>query len=108
FFVESYLTEKKIPIDAIAIKMKSEEALMPMRREILKAQPAVDEAVKRSLKEAKGKVILAGIGVTVGVGNDKRAAEAAEKVIDSYNRKVEREKREKEKNKGFWAKMREK
>jgi len=82
------------------IKMKPGEALMPMKKKIKEALPLVDEAVRRSLEEAKKKAIIVGVGLTVGVGNNKKDAELAEEKIDKYNRKVEREKKEKEKKKG--------
>ncbi|MCK4429610.1 MAG: DUF1512 family protein [Candidatus Aenigmarchaeota archaeon] len=104
FFAETFLTEKNIPVDAIAIKMKPEEALMPMRKEIKKALPVVDENVKRSLKEVKKKAIIVGVGLTIGVGNNRKAAKQVEEKIDKYNKKVEREKKEKEKKKGIFEK----
>ena len=55
FFAESFLMERGIQIDAIAIKMKPEEALSPMPKEVLKSISQIDEAVKRSLKEVKKK-----------------------------------------------------
>jgi len=38
------------------------------------------------------------------VGNNKKAAEIAEKKIDDYNKKIEAESKKKEK-KGFWSKI---
>jgi len=105
FFAETFLTEKNIPVDGIVVKMKPEEALMPMKKEVKNALPLVDEAVRRSLREVKKKAIIVGVGLTIGVGNNKKAAKLAEEKIDKYNRKVEREKKEKEKQKGFLNKL---
>lgn len=105
FFAETFLTEKNIPVDSVVIKMKPGEALMPMKKEIKNALPLVDEGVMRSLKEAKKNAIIVGVGLTVGVGNNKKAAKLAEEKIDKYNRKIEREKKEKEKQKGFLNKL---
>jgi hypothetical protein len=106
FFVESFLIDKGVSVDAIIVKMKSEEALMPMPKDVLKALPAIDEAVKRSIKEAKGKVIIAGIGVTAGVGNSKEAAEEAKKAVERYHKKLDAKKKEEErKNRGFFEKI---
>ncbi len=103
FFAESYLIEKSIPLEAVAIKMKPEGALMPMSKDILKSLSQVNEAVKRSLKSVKKKAIVVGVGVTVGVGNSKKEAEIAEKRIDNYNRKEEA--RKKKSKKGFLDKL---
>lgn len=104
FFVETFLTDKSLPVDGVVVKMKPEEALMPMKKEIKNALPLVDEGVKRSLKEAKKKVIIVGVGLTVGVGNNKKEAKLAEDKIDNYNKKLEREKKKKEKR-GFLRKL---
>ncbi len=104
FFAETFLTDKNIPVDGVIVKMKPEQALMPMKKEIKEALPFVDEAVWRCMKEVKKKVIIIGVGLTVGVGNNKKAAEIAEKKIDAYNKKLEVELKKKKK-KGFWAKI---
>jgi hypothetical protein len=104
FFLETFLADKNIPVDGVVVKMKPEEALMPMKKEIKDALPLVDEAVRRSLKEAKKKAIIVGVGLTVGVGNNKKAAKESEEKIDKYNRKLEKE-REKKEKKGFLAKL---
>ncbi len=104
FFAETFLTDKNIPVDGVIVKMKPEQALMPMKKEIKEALPLVDEAVLRCMKEVKKKVVIVGVGLTVGVGNNKKAAEIAEKKIDAYNKKIEAESKKKEK-KGFWAKL---
>ncbi|RLI99190.1 MAG: hypothetical protein DRP06_04045 [Candidatus Aenigmatarchaeota archaeon] len=104
FFAETFLTDKNIPVDGVIVKMKPEQALMPMKKEIKEALPLVDEAVWRCMKEAKKKIIIVGVGLTVGVGNNKKAAEIAEKKIEVYNKKLEVESKKKKK-KGFWAKI---
>ncbi|MBN2095715.1 MAG: DUF1512 family protein [Candidatus Aenigmarchaeota archaeon] len=93
FFAESYLIEKGIPVDAVIVKMKPEEALMPMPKEVKLALPKVDLAVKQELKEVKKRAIIAGIGVTIGVGNSRKAAEEAIRVIDAFNRREEQKKK---------------
>ncbi|MEM5836646.1 MAG: DUF1512 family protein [Candidatus Aenigmatarchaeota archaeon] len=77
-YIENIATQKKIPLDSIVIKMSQEEAFQPITEPILKAVPLAIEAVKRSIKNSKGKVILVGVGNTCGVGNDKKSAEQAE------------------------------
>ncbi len=104
FFLETFITEKNIPVDGVVVKMKPEEALMPMKKKIKEAVPLVDEAVKRSLTEVEKKAIIVGVGLTVGMGNSKKEAEIAEKRIDNYNRKEEARKKKKSK-KGFLDKL---
>jgi hypothetical protein len=106
YFAESFLMEKGIPVDAIAVKMKPEEALMPMPLEIKNALPKIDKAVRAELKEVKKKAIVCGIGVTVGVGNNRKAAEDAQRVIEDYHKREELRKKEEEKKKsGFWKRF---
>ena len=100
FFAESRLIEKKIPIEAVAVKMKPEEALMPMPKEVLNSLPQIDEAVKRRLKNVK-KAIVVGVGLTIGVGNNAEEAEIAEKNLLKYSKKIKK-KKEKKKKFGFW------
>ena len=94
FFAESFVVEKNIPVDAIVIKMKPEEALMPMPKDVLNSIPKIDEAVKRSLENVK-KAIVVGVGLTIGVGNNGKEAKKAEEKLRKYYRKIEREKRKK-------------
>lgn len=100
FFAESYLTQKNIPVDAIVVKMKMEEALMPMKKDIKNSLLNIEDSVKRSLREVKNKAIIIGVGQTGGVGNNGDAAQEAIKRIDKYNRKKDAE--EKSKNKKRW------
>ncbi len=104
FFAESYLIEKSIPLEAVAIKMKPHGALMPMSKDILKSLSQVDEAVKRSLKSVKKKAIVVGIGLTVGVGNSEESAKEAEERLTKYLKKLEKERKKKEEQKGFFRK----
>jgi len=70
--IENICTKYKIPLFAIVIKESYIEAVTPMNREIADAADRAIETVKRIILEEvppEGKVILAGIGNTVGVGN---------------------------------------
>lgn len=107
FFLESFLSEKGIPVDAVAIKMKPDEALMPMPLEVKNSIPRIDKAVKMELREVKRKAIIVGVGVTIGVGNDRKAAEEAQRIVEGYHRREEQKKKEAEKKKrGFWGRIR--
>jgi len=89
-FIEDVAVKNKIPLDSIIIKMKAEEAIMPMKKDIKDAVPKVIELVKESVKRAKkGEiVIVVGVGNTSGVGNSSKEAEKAKKWVDKYEKKM--------------------
>lgn len=99
-YIENLATQKNIPLDSIVIKMSQEEAFQPITEPILKAIPFAVEAVKRSIKNSKGRVLLVGVGNTCGVGNNEKAVEESEKQIRKVLKMLEQ--REKERKKGFW------
>ncbi len=73
FKIEHACTEYKIPLYAVIIKESYIEAVTPMNREIADAADKAIETIKRIILEEvpkEGRVILAGIGNTVGVGNE--------------------------------------
>ncbi|MBI1978925.1 MAG: DUF1512 family protein [Candidatus Aenigmarchaeota archaeon] len=80
-FIENVATEKKVPIESVAIKMAPEEAIMNMPLDVLKAVPRAVSIVEQNIKNTKkrGTIILLGVGNTSGVGNDKKSTEVAEK-----------------------------
>jgi hypothetical protein len=79
--------------------MSSEEAIMPMKREILNATDKVCELVKENIARTKGDgvIIVVGVGNSCGVGNDERAAEEAvakiKKVLKVIKRREEKKKK---------------
>ncbi|MGC8993543.1 MAG: DUF1512 family protein, partial [Candidatus Aenigmatarchaeota archaeon] len=56
--IEEIATQKKIPLDSYIIKMSQEEALLPMKEEILNASFEVKKRIEENLRESKEKVIL--------------------------------------------------
>ncbi len=101
-YIENIATQKDIPLDSFLIKMSAEEAIMPMRLEILNATPKVVKAVEENIAESSrgGKIIVVGVGNTSGVGNDKKSAKEAELTIKKIIHKVNiQEKEEEKKNK---------
>jgi hypothetical protein len=101
-YIENIATKRKIPLDSIVIKMSQEEALIPMKREILSSIPNVIEKIKESINETKGrgKIIVVGVGNTCGVGNNRKDATRAEEQIKKIAKIMEkREKEEKVKEK---------
>ncbi|MFH7882599.1 MAG: DUF1512 family protein, partial [Candidatus Aenigmatarchaeota archaeon] len=81
-YIEEIASKKNIPLDSIIIKMSQEEAIQPIRKEILISVPKVLEAIERNVEETKGKgkILIVGVGNTAGVGNSKKEAEEAEKL----------------------------
>jgi hypothetical protein len=70
FKIEEEATKYKIPVHAIIIKESIQEAITPMKKEIVDATDAVIQRIKDLLKERTKEgdlVIVAGIGNTVGI-----------------------------------------
>jgi hypothetical protein len=103
-YIEDVAVKNKIPLDSIIVKMKPEEAIMPMRKSIKDAVPEVIKAVRESLKRAKegSNVIIVGVGNTSGVGNDKKATEKVNKWVDENEKKIQRMKKRQQKKEGFF------
>ncbi len=82
-YIENIATEKDIVLDSIVIKMLPEEAIMPMKLEVLnsleKALKYVNKSIERT--KTKGLIVIVGVGNSSGVGNDKKAALEAENNI---------------------------
>jgi hypothetical protein len=107
--IESLATQADIPIDSYVIKMGQEEAIMPIKKEVLAAVPQVIDFVEENIKSTreKGVIVVVGVGNTGGIGNNKQAAlkteEQAKKVLAIMK---QREKKEKKKMDWFgWMGM---
>lgn len=91
FEIEELATRMNIPVDAIAIKVSEEEALMPMHMNIVnsvsKAIEAIEDAIGRSKKSQK--ILIMGIGNTCGIGNDSKSIVEVQKRIREHNKKME-------------------
>jgi len=89
-YIENFAVKNKIPLDTIIVKMSQEEAIMPMREEILNAVDKVisliDNAIKRT--KQKGKIIIIGVGNTSGIGNTKKEADKARPQIIKISKKL--------------------
>jgi hypothetical protein len=98
-FIEDITTKKKIPLDSVIIKMAPEEAIMPMKKEILSSVDEVCEIVKRNISrsEKNGIIVVVGVGNSCGVGNNEKAAEEAiskvKKVLKLLKRREEKRKK---------------
>jgi hypothetical protein len=107
-FIEEIAVKKKIPLDSIVIKMSAEEAIQSMCKEIFRARDNVIDLVLRNITETKGrgKIIVVGVGNTVGIGNNAKEAERAEETIEKVIKIMEeRERIEKEKKKWSLSKF---
>ena len=102
-YIEDVAVKNDIPLDSIIVKMKPEEAIMPMRKAIKDAVPHVTGRIKDSLARAnKGEnVIIVGVGNTSGVGNSKSHADKTSRWVDEHERKIERMKKKHQKKEGF-------
>jgi len=70
-FIEESSTNKSIPIDALICKQSLENAITTMQRSITQSVPKFIEKIKMTIRKRteKGtKVIIAGIGNTIGIG----------------------------------------
>ncbi len=102
-YIEDVAVKNEIPLDSIIVKMKPEEAIMPMRKAVKDAIPKVMERIKESLgRTKKGEnVIIVGVGNTSGVGNSKPAADKVSKWVDEHEKKIQRMKKKHQKKEGF-------
>lgn len=107
-YIENIAVKRKIPLDSIVIKMSQEEAIQPMKKEILATVPNVLRIVGTRIKATKGSgaILVIGVGNSTGIGNDKAAAEEAEVLIKKVIKQLKiREKKLKEKRKKRWANL---
>ncbi|MBI4020138.1 MAG: DUF1512 family protein [Candidatus Aenigmarchaeota archaeon] len=102
-YIEDVIVKRNIPIDSIIVKMSPEEAIMPMRKAVKDAIPAVKESIKRSLARTKkgDNIIILGVGNTSGVGNSARAANDVRAWVDKHERKLQQMKKAKKRKKGL-------
>jgi len=71
YYIEESSTEKAIPIDALICKQSLEDAITTMKRSITQSVPKFIDKIKMTIRKRteKGtKVIIAGIGNTIGIG----------------------------------------
>ena len=71
FKIEEEATKQKIPVYAVIVKESIQEAITPMKKEILEAGEKVIDRIKKLIVERSkpgDTVIVAGIGNTIGIG----------------------------------------
>lgn len=70
-YIEESTTGKTIPIDALICKQSLEDAITTMKRPITQSVPKIVEKIKMAIRkrtEKGSKIIIAGIGNTIGIG----------------------------------------
>ncbi|MEM5793810.1 MAG: DUF1512 family protein [Candidatus Aenigmatarchaeota archaeon] len=100
-YIENIAVKKRIPITTIVIKMSEEEAIQPMKKEILAAKEKVLKLVEEEIARTKekGKIIVVGVGNSCGIGNNRKEVEESEKKIKEVIKLIEE--REKKKPRFF-------
>ncbi len=71
FYIEESSTEKTVPIDALICKQSLEDAITTMSKDITESVPKIVDKIKQAIRqrtERNTKIIIAGIGNTIGVG----------------------------------------
>ncbi len=71
FKIEEEATKHRIPVYAVIVKESLQEAITPMKKEILEASEKVIDRIKKLIVERSkpgDTVIIAGIGNTIGIG----------------------------------------
>jgi hypothetical protein len=98
-YIEGIATEKDLPLDSFVIKMSQEEAIMPMKLEILSSVPKAIEMVEENISKTreKGNIIIVGVGNSCGVGDSESEAMKSEEDIKKIA-KIMKIREEKEKN----------
>src|SRR3989344_789298 len=82
-YIENLAVQKDIPLDTIIVKMGQEEAIMPMKQEVMSSINNVINLIEKNIKETpgKGSIIIVGVGNSTGIGDNKKAAELAKTKI---------------------------
>ncbi len=102
FEIEEIATKKGILLDSIAIKQIGEQALQPMRKEILNSMAKTSEKLKEmiSLCGKNEKILVIGLGNTCGIGNDVKSVDKAVLNLKKYY--IEKKRKEGNKKKKKW------
>lgn len=97
--IEEIAVKRNIPLDAVIIKVSDEEALMPMKKEIMDSVPNAIRAVEAAIKRAKRNedILIIGVGNTCGIGNNFASVSEAERKIREYNKRQQEETKKKKK-----------
>jgi hypothetical protein len=103
--IEEIATRRKVTLDSYVIKMSQEEALYPMKEEILNSVFEVRKRIEENIRESKERIIMVvGVGNTSGIPNSDKLNGVIEKIKKASKeiKKWEEEEKKKE-EKGFWS-----
>lgn len=95
-YIENIAVKKDIPLDSIVIKMSQEEAIQPMKADILASVGKVVKLVEENIARTKerGRIIVIGVGNSNGVGNDRSGAAETEKIVKKIMKKIKKREEE--------------
>lgn len=105
YAIEEIACKRKIPVDAIIIKMRPEQAIAPMPSAVLRAAPRVKDVVQKCLAKVKKRAIVLGVGNTCGIGNNKASLADAQLRIKRNIRRAKLAARREEKKRGIFGKL---
>lgn len=80
-YIEELATKKGLEIESIIIKMLAEEAIMPMKLEVLKSVQKIIPMLEKKIKESKGDVLVVGVGNSCGIPLTKKELPNVQKLI---------------------------
>jgi len=104
FNIEELALKYGIKLEAIGIKMSNEEAIKVMNPKILSSIEKVLKKLNEKIEEEKGKVIIVGVGNSVGIPNSKEEIEEInlKEKIEKFWEKIGKEEIEK---KSLWDRI---
>ena len=100
-YIEDIAVKKEIPLDTFVIKMSQEEAIQPMKNEILYSVDKTVRLIEDNIATTKGKIIVIGVGNSTGIGNNEKEAKESERTIKRIA-EIVKVKEEKEKKRFAW------
>jgi len=95
FIIEEIASKYDIDVETIVIKMSDEEAICPMSPEILNSKNVAIERLKEMIRKSNGKILIVGVGNSVGIPNYAENLKELEKNIIDYWKKHGEEKEKK-------------
>ena len=101
-YIEDIAVKKNIPLDSFVIKMSDEEAIQPMKIEILSSVNNVIKSVEEDIAKSRGKILVIGVGNSAGIGNNKKEADESEKLIKDVLKILKERKKKEKKNRWQW------
>ncbi|MEM7813683.1 MAG: DUF1512 family protein [Candidatus Aenigmatarchaeota archaeon] len=100
--IENVLLPKKKPIDSVVIKIGTEDAIAPMKKEIVDSVPKALEMVRAAVRRARrgANVLIIGVGNSCGIPDERKELPRVKAAIRTLAEKIE--KSEAAQKKGGW------